>query len=181
MTTTTTTKTTKRPRGRKLGAAQRTRYQDAFLTEFAECGLIRRACRIAGISRTLVYEWRAHDPDFAARYKLAREDADDVIRGEIHRRGVDGWDEPVYQGGQKVGVIRRYSDNMLKLLAQSRMQEYRDKLDVTSGNEALGAHGSIEKIINDPDAAALACDLVERVGQGATPERDAGGTGAAGE
>ena len=180
-----------------MNAQERAEAQAAFLTAYARVGIIRQAAEMAGVNRATVLNWRASDPEFRAAFETADADACDVIRGEIHRRGVDGWDEPVYQGGEFVGTIRRYSDVLLRLLAQSKMPEFREKLDVTSDSQAIGmAHASILTIINDPDAAALACDLLARIASASTsaPARaslpggyaplvgsDPGGTGDSGE
>jgi hypothetical protein len=42
----------------------------------------------------------------------------DVIRTALYRRGIDGWDEPVFHAGEEVGTVRRYSDRCLVALAQ---------------------------------------------------------------
>lgn len=163
-----------------LTRAERAEAQDTFLTTFAECGILKEAARAAGISRQIVYEWNEHDPAFKARFALAEADANDVIRGEIRRRGVQGVDEPVYQGGELVGTIRRYSDAMLKLLAASRMPEFRDKLDVTSGDQPIGPQAFYANILNDPTATAQLCDLLTRVAgrHDAGAGRDPGRAGA---
>lgn len=106
--------------------AQRAILQDRFLGEFAKCGVIRRAAAEAGCSRQVIYEW-LKNPEFKARYETAESDALDVIREAIHDRGVEGWDEPVYQGGRYVGSVRKYSDSLLQFLARKRLPECRDK------------------------------------------------------
>jgi hypothetical protein len=164
-----------------LGLKLRSEAQATFLEAFAECGIIRSAAKAAGIARQTVYDWKNNDPAFAARYEVAEADANDVLREEIRRRAVDGWDEPVYQGGDLVGTIRRYDSGLLKFIAQSRMPEFRDRLDVTSGDETLGAHERINAIVNDPQAASLACDLLSRVGRSAPTGGDASGPSDSGE
>lgn len=149
-------------RGGPIPPDERAIAQATFLSAFAECGIITQAALRAGIDRTTVYAWKRDDAAFRARYELAEEDANDVIRGEFHRRGVIGWDEPVYQGGEMVGTIRRYSDGLLRALAQSRMPEFRDKLDVTSDSKAIGIHANIINVLSDPATTALACDLLQR-------------------
>ncbi len=41
------------------------------------------------------------------------------------RRAVDGVDEPVYQGGKKVGSITRYSDTLLIFLLKANRDKFR--------------------------------------------------------
>jgi len=103
-----------------------------FLDEFAQHGNVSAAARVAGVGRSTVYQWQEHDEDFVAQYRLAELKARDAVDEEIHRRGVLGWNEPVYQGGKKVGTIRKFSDTLLIFLAKGMMPEkYRERLDVT--------------------------------------------------
>lgn len=172
----------RRRQGQTLGAIALARAQDAFLEAFANGGVLRTAAKVAGVARQTIYDWKNNDPAFAARYELAEADANDVLRGEAWRRAVTGWDEPVFQGGDQVGTVRKFDAGLLKFIMQARMPEYRDKLDVTSNSETLGAaHVNIAQIINDPEAASLACDLLTHVGRATPTGGDAGGPGDTGE
>lgn len=167
-----------RPYGVPLTDEERAAAQDAFLSAFRETGVVRYGADAAGVSRNTILDWRTRYPDFGARYQEALDDADDVVRAEIHRRGVEGWLEPVYQGGKKVGTIRRYSDNILKLLAQSRMSEYRDRVDVTSAGQPLGSYEHIAELAADGEASQLVEQALDRL---AGPGLATGGPGVAGE
>jgi hypothetical protein len=148
--------------------------KSAFLEALAECGVIRTAANKAGIDRKSVYNWKANDPVFAELFDVAIEDANDAIRQEIRRRAVEGWLEPVYQQGQKVGTIRKYSDGLLRFLATSRMPEFRERVDVTTAGQPI----SYAAIISDPISADLAAQLAERATVlPATPGEHASGTG----
>ena len=86
----------------------------------------------AGCDRRTHYDWLHTDSAYAAAFEQAKAMACDRIEQEIHRRGVEGWDEPVYHGGQQVGVVRRYSDTLLIFLAKGMMPaKYRDRHEVT--------------------------------------------------
>lgn len=63
-------------------------------------------------------------------FDQALQDYRESLEAEVHRRAVDGWDEPVYQKGEMVGLIRRHSDRMLELLIKKNIPEYRDKVSV---------------------------------------------------
>ena len=124
-----------RPQGKNLGDGERQRAQDVFLEEFARTGIVLIGCQAAGITRQAVDAWRAKD-DFANRYAQAELDANDVIRGEIRRRGVDGLIRKKFTGkGEPVidpetgeqYVEREYSDTLISLVARSRMPEFREK------------------------------------------------------
>ena len=97
-----------------------------FLSALAESGLVTSAARAAGIDRSAVYRYRDAHPDFAEKWEHALETAADHLEAEAIRRGVDGWEEPVYQGGQMVGTIRKYSDNLLIRLLSAKRPEFRN-------------------------------------------------------
>ncbi len=107
--------------------------QKLFLAAYAQHGNVLLSAQEAGINRTTVYTWLEHDEDFFFAYNQAKEDAKDVLRAEIYRRGVAGWDEDVYQLGKYRGTVRKYSDTLLIFHSKALMQEYREKqqLDVT--------------------------------------------------
>lgn len=120
--------------------------KELFLDAFAECGIILRSAQVAGISRRTVYKWLEHDEEFALAYHQAKEDAKDVVRAEIHRRAVEGWDEEVYQLAKFAGTVHKYSDTLLIVRAKALMpEEYRERqqiehtgsIDVTGAKELL--------------------------------------------
>lgn len=105
----------------------------AFLRCFALCGNVLRSCQAAGIGRRTAYNWLEQDEQFQKLYAEAHEDALDLLEEEARRRGVDGVLEPVFQGGKKVGSIRKYSDNMLALLLKrKRPDTFRERHEHTS-------------------------------------------------
>ncbi|SRR6266567_4346087 len=116
-----------------------------FLDAFAEHANVLMAARDADVTRRLVYYWLEHDEDFSFAFNQAKEDAKDVIRHEIYRRGKEGWDEPQYYNGKFQGVARKFSDTLLIFHAKMLMPEYRDKsqiemsgsLDITGARETL--------------------------------------------
>lgn len=79
-----------------------------------------------------MYDWVREDAAFSAAYLEATEDAGDRCEAEVHRRAVEGWDEPVYQGGKRVGTIRKYSDRLLELRVKAlRPDKYRERIEHT--------------------------------------------------
>lgn len=101
--------------------------KELFLDSFAENANVMLSARAAGIHRSTVYEWLEHDQDFSIAFNLAKENAKDVLRAEIKRRAVDGWEEEVYQLAQYAGTVRKYSDTLLIFHAKALMSEYREK------------------------------------------------------
>jgi hypothetical protein len=141
---TSTPQRTRRP-GQRMTAVQRKATQEVFLQAFSMTANVRASCLKAGIDRSLVYQWQEHDDAFSFKFKQAELDANDMIRGELFRRAVQGVDEPVISVGKLVYVedknkkmvpltIKKYSDSLLSLLAKARMPEFRDqsKVDVNA-------------------------------------------------
>jgi len=119
-------------------------WYDPFLVALARTGNVTMAARAAGVSRRHVMEVRKRDTVFALAWEDAIEEAADLLEAEVHRRAVEGVDEPVYgrryaqneetgrsyqiSDGQ-VGSIKRYSDTLLIFhLKGTRPQKYRDNV-----------------------------------------------------
>lgn len=108
--------------------AERQVAQETFLAEFKKRGIILRACESAKVGRRTVYDWIDNDPVFKEQYLDAREDATDALEDEARRRAHEGVNEPVYQGGEKVGVIRKYSDRLLEMMMKAhRPDRFREQ------------------------------------------------------
>jgi hypothetical protein len=107
----------------------------AFLREFATCGIILHAAQSAGVGRQTVQDWRRNDPVFVDLMTHAHEDALDLLEEEARRRGHDGVLEPVYQGGHKVGEIRKYSDHLLMMFLKGKRREsFSERTETTGAN-----------------------------------------------
>ena len=118
-------------KGRKVRAHARAR--ERFIRRLAESGNVTDSARKARIAHRTVYELRKSDPEFAELWREAEEIAVDGLEGEARRRAVQGWDEPVYQQGRKVGVTRRYSDRMLEILLKGHRPKFRENQTVQVG------------------------------------------------
>jgi len=125
---------------------QRPKKQESFLTAFSECGNVTLAARRAGLHRQRVYDWQEHDEKFSLAFNIAKEMAGDELEAEAWRRGVDGWDEPVYQNGKLAGYIHKTSDALLvMLLKAAKPEKYRERRDVTSdGLPLIKAYSGFE-------------------------------------
>ncbi len=111
-----------------LAKRRKTLAQKKFLAEYRTRGIIRLACEAAGVSRSAVGQWQQEDPVFLMDMKVCEKDAADRLEAEAIRRGVDGWDEPVFQTGKQVGVVRKYSDHcLLTTLKARKPNEYREQ------------------------------------------------------
>jgi hypothetical protein len=115
--------------------AERVALQDAFLLLFSRGGIVLDACERVGVGRRTVYDWLEADDAFRRRYQDAREDATDRLEGEATRRAMQGVPEPVYQGGELVGHIVKYSDRLHELLLKAhRPDKFRERYEHTGAN-----------------------------------------------
>ncbi len=103
---------------------------EIFLQAFAKTGLVNKSAWAADVVPSTITQTRKKHPEFEEMFQLALSDYRESIEQEIHRRAIEGWDEPVYQKGELVGTVRRYSDRMLELKAKRHIAEYRDKVTV---------------------------------------------------
>ena len=118
-----------------------------FLEHLRKSANVSESARVAVISRATVHRWRQEDPDFAAAWDDAMEDATDTLEAEARRRALDGHEEYVVSMGQIVrdpetGLPlkqRKYSDALTALLLKAhRPERYRERHEVkNTGNVTL--------------------------------------------
>lgn len=92
----------------------------AFLRALAESGGVAAACARVGVSDTAIYRLRGDDADFAAAWDRALATCAPLLEQVVWERAVEGWDEPVWQGGVQVGTRRRFSETLLRQLVVAR-------------------------------------------------------------
>lgn len=135
-------------------------WQPAFLAALRENGVVRDACEAAEVPRSTAYAARNADPDFAALWDEAVQDAADLLEREAVRRARVGVRKPVIYQGQLCGTwvdaagnvvpegtpgsrmiplsVTEYSDALLIfLLKGARPDKYRDN-QPAGGSEVLG-------------------------------------------
>jgi hypothetical protein len=127
------------------------RARETFLAKLTETCCVLRSAEAAGINRVRLYEMRAADPEFAEAWAKALDAGTDVLEAEAIRRAVEGVDEPVFQGGELVGHVRKYSDTLLaRLLDAHKPEKYRQRSEVkhTGSVELAGALEAARKRVN---------------------------------
>jgi hypothetical protein len=104
------------------------------LQALAETGSVINAVRVAGTSRTRVYELRKIDPSFAAAWAEAEDIAVDQLEDEARRRAAEGVPEPLVSAGRLVRddngqpiIVRRYSDSLLMALIKAHRASRRER------------------------------------------------------
>lgn len=106
------------PRPRKflrptLGMKFTPELKEKVLEELAKCFVPVPVVRSFGISPETYRQHLKKDPEFRAAVAEARAAYAQSLRREVHRRGVEGWTEPVFFQGVEVGKVRKYSDSLL--------------------------------------------------------------------
>ena len=138
------------------GVTRRRRWKALFLNHLARMGNVTLAAEAAGVGRMTVYEHKAADKAFAAKWDEAMQDAADTLEAEARRRAVEGVQKyithktelvtvPVDKDGKVVApgdptyvatvplVEKLYSDNLLlAMLRAKKPNEYRDNVNVTN-------------------------------------------------
>jgi len=110
-----------------------------FLELYTDCGNVSLAATGAGISRFTHYTWMKSDPVYK---KAFEEDAQailmDNLEAEMYRRARHGVEKPVYYKGERVDIIREYSDVLAIFLAKGgKPEKYNEKVV----QEHVGARG----------------------------------------
>lgn len=68
------------------------RARETFLATLAETCNVSESARRAGIGRRTAYDWKAADPEFAAAWEDAEEQATDELEKVARQRAIDGSD-----------------------------------------------------------------------------------------
>jgi hypothetical protein len=108
-----------------------------FLDKLAETANVTLAAREAGYSPSTFYAHRKVNPALAVAWDEAEAIGVRALEAEATRRAFQGWTEPIYQKGVKVGAIRKYSDSLLMFLLKAHDRKYR----LGSINEVSGPNG----------------------------------------
>lgn len=150
--------------------------REVFLRELAVHGIVRRAAQAAnpnaktnkGAARAF-YDERRRDLEFAQAWDDAVEEAGAAIESEIHRRGVEGFEEQRVDSNGRITVLRRYSDPCLLALARARLPQFRKSEVELSGRveqvskEDQRIADAIRQLANSraPEATHILRDLAE--------------------
>jgi hypothetical protein len=111
-------------------------WHKAFLVALAKAGNYSEACRNAKVGRTIVWQDRRDDPDFAAACSDAMEEYADGLEEEARKRSTTGKSDTL----------------LIFLLKAARPEKYRDRSETKhTGGTTLQI---IHEIVDVPDAAS---------------------------
>lgn len=107
----------------------RRNWRTPFLAALRQAPNVSGAAGKAGIDRNTAYTAYHTDPEFAAAWDDAIEQAVDRAVQELYRRAVEGVEKPVTVAGERE-VIREYSDTLLIFLLKCHRREvYGDRIE----------------------------------------------------
>lgn len=110
-----------------------------------------QACVAAGVPYATINTWMQQYRWFRRRYLEMRQWFADVAEAEAHRRGVSGWDEPVFYKDRIVGTIRKFDNDLLvKLLRRYKPKEWSEKHQQLDGDGNVTVPGAATVIIVHP-------------------------------
>ena len=108
---------------------------ELILSELYEYANIAHACRVAGVNRRTMYNWRLKDPEFDKACVVAYQAGMQALEDAVVKRAQIGYDEPVFYNGVECGVKRKFSDGLAQFILEGNMPEkYRKRLDARVEN-----------------------------------------------
>ena len=118
----------------------------------AHSARLREAPTSAAALTTAGFE---QDPEYAGKFSDVNEEATDALEQEARRRALEGIEEPVFYKGERVGSIRKFSDQLLMLLLMAkRPNQFRERVDVTSKvDHGFAIDPKIMKTLSDEELA----------------------------
>lgn len=126
-------------------------WAEPFLNAYREHLTLAAAAEAVHIDRVTAWRLKKRDPDFAEALEAIEEETTEAMEREAYRRGVEGVEQPVYQGGAEVGRVRKFSDTLLIFMLKARRPDvYRERVSVEDEREARE-----RKALEAEDEAAL--------------------------
>lgn len=103
---------------------------DQFFTKLGECGNVTEAAKGIDVSRVWLYRIKHIDPEITKRWEEAEKAGVKGLEDEAKRRAFIGIDAPQYYKGERIEVIKKYSDLLLIFLLKAHDPEkYRERID----------------------------------------------------
>lgn len=101
----------------------------AFLKHLAKNANVSKSAKLARISTSSLYNYRARTPSFAAAWEEAMSEALDDLEQHVIERAMHGVEKPVFFGGNQIGTVRNYSDALAMFILKARRPEVYARLN----------------------------------------------------
>lgn len=105
---------------RQYGSKDSPTVRTKFLNSLRKGASVSKSCEAAGITPRTAHDWRKKDPEFQLQWTEAMNEGIDLLEDTAFGRAVNGVRKPVYQGGELVGHVQEYSDQLLVLLLKGK-------------------------------------------------------------
>ncbi len=120
----------------------------AFLAAYEECGCITRAAAAVGIDRSLHYQAKEKEPEYAVAFHLADTRWFDKLEGSARRWAAEGVEETIFRTVRKVDAdgnetvervqvgtkLRIPQTLIIKLLEAGNPEKYRNRQEITGAD-----------------------------------------------
>ena len=104
---------------------------NAFISYFRVTGDIRVSAKLAGCAKGTHYFWMSTTPAYKKAWESCRSTIAAMVEDSLVPKLIDGWDEPVYQGGELVGHKRKFDlAAMQRYLAKAKPEVFGDKIEI---------------------------------------------------
>jgi hypothetical protein len=103
-------------RGTSNSPEARAENQAKLLDTYSKCGNLWMACKFALVDRQSHYNWMAKYPEYAERFKEAKQIANERHEAEIIKRGYLGDDVPIVHRGQ---IVKDEKGNVVSVKKKS--------------------------------------------------------------
>jgi len=105
--------------------------KESFLSHLETSGNVKSALEKSGLPLKVAYRLKKTDKDFDQVWNLAIDSSMGLLESEAYRRAFEGVKEPVFRKNGQVGVVTKYSDQLLMFLLKGHNPEkYREKFDI---------------------------------------------------
>lgn len=121
--------------------SKRLPWKRAFIKHLSKHGNVWRACQETPIDHGYAYRMRSKSERFKTAWnnakKLARKRYIDLAEQSCQDLGIDGYDDPVYQGGVLVGHRKKYATDLTRFrLAAEMPRKYSRKSEVRTTSQS---------------------------------------------
>lgn len=125
-----------------------------FLLALIANGSQTEALREVNVTGTQVNMWQLNDPVFRRGMLYALHTMAKQLHQTLFDRALNGWEEPVFQGGELVGYKRKFDNDLAWKLLLAHNKQIRNRVqprhDTTINNTKIDAHeGTVQIMLPD--------------------------------